>query len=197
MSGEHPNPWAGAVITKLTPIRAGQPLAFFDERFPLLEATLVGCTLRRTRLGRLWCSPPKLRRQLPDGTTQYDDIVVGRWWSRVAVLGSQHRGDQALRTRAADTAARRPRRIWLAATARRTWMGAWPMTARAPKLHEFQFAPRALPARKKIPIEVTPLELHRLIRSIEAEAMSAIDEGKDGYADFLFVRVAELREAGR
>jgi hypothetical protein len=76
MSGEHPNPWAGAVITKLTPIRTGQPLAFFDERFPLLEATLVGCTLRRTRLGRLWCSPPKLRRQLPDGTTQYDDIVA-------------------------------------------------------------------------------------------------------------------------
>jgi hypothetical protein len=71
------------------------------------------------------------------------------------------------------------------------------MTARAPKLREFQFAPRALPDRKKIPIEVTPFELHRLIRSIEAEAMAAIDEGKDGYADFLFVRVAELREAGR
>jgi hypothetical protein len=75
MSTERPNPWTGAVIVKLTAIRSGNPIAFFDLRAPLLEATIVGCTLRRTKAGRLWCSPPKQRRQLPDGTTQYDDIL--------------------------------------------------------------------------------------------------------------------------
>jgi hypothetical protein len=37
--------------------------------------TLAGCTLRRTKAGRLWCSPPKQRRHLPDGTTQYDEVL--------------------------------------------------------------------------------------------------------------------------
>jgi hypothetical protein len=74
-STERPNPWTGAIIVKLTTIRSGSPLCFFDLRVPLLEATIVGCTLRRTKAGRLWCSPPKQRRQLPDGTIQYDDIL--------------------------------------------------------------------------------------------------------------------------
>ena len=56
-------------------IRSGSPLASFDVRFPLLEATIVGCTLRRTKAGKLWCSPPKQRRQLPEGTTQSGDVV--------------------------------------------------------------------------------------------------------------------------
>jgi hypothetical protein len=75
MSTERPNPWNGAVVTKLSIVRTGSPIAFFDLRVPLLEATIIGCTLRRTKAGRLWCSPPKQRRQLPDGTIQYDDIL--------------------------------------------------------------------------------------------------------------------------
>jgi hypothetical protein len=73
---EHPNPWAGAVIIKIASPRSGSPIAFFDARFPLLEATLAGCTLRRTKAGRLWGAPPKQRRLLPDGTVQYDDMLV-------------------------------------------------------------------------------------------------------------------------
>jgi hypothetical protein len=69
------NSWTGAVITKLTVVRSGSPIAFFAVRVPLLEVTFVGCTLRRTKAGRLWCAPPKQRRQLPDGTTQYEDIL--------------------------------------------------------------------------------------------------------------------------
>jgi hypothetical protein len=76
MNIDRPNPWAGAVVVKLTPIRGGSPIAFFDARFPAIEATIVGCTLRRTKVGRLWCSPPKQRRLLSDGTTQYDDIIA-------------------------------------------------------------------------------------------------------------------------
>jgi hypothetical protein len=75
MLGTRPSPWAGAVIVKLTPIRSGAPIAFFDVRFPLIEATIIGCTLRRTKTGKLWCAPPKLRRQLPDGTTEWSDFV--------------------------------------------------------------------------------------------------------------------------
>jgi hypothetical protein len=71
----HPNPWAGATIIKLAIIRGGSPIAFFSARFPLIEATFVGCTLRRTKSGRLWCSPPKQRRLLSDRTTQYDDLI--------------------------------------------------------------------------------------------------------------------------
>jgi hypothetical protein len=75
VSPERPNPWNGAVITKMSVVRSGNPIAFYSVRVPLLEATLIGCTLRRTKAGKLWCSPPKQRRQLPDGTTQYDDIL--------------------------------------------------------------------------------------------------------------------------
>jgi hypothetical protein len=58
-------------------------------------------------------------------------------------------------------------------------------------------APRALLVRPLIAIEITPSELYRLIRSLEAEAVMAADIGLDDYGDFLFRRVAELREAGR
>jgi hypothetical protein len=70
-----PNPWAGAVVVKLTVIRTGWPIAFFTPRFPLLEATIVDCTLRRTKAGRLWCAPPKRKRVLADGTAQFDDVI--------------------------------------------------------------------------------------------------------------------------
>jgi hypothetical protein len=75
MSTQRANPWTGAIILKLTPIRAGTPIAFFDARFPMLEGTMHGCTLWRTRAGKLWVAPPKQKRVLPDGTAQYDDII--------------------------------------------------------------------------------------------------------------------------
>ena len=58
-------------------------------------------------------------------------------------------------------------------------------------------APRALLVRSPIAVELTPSELHRLIRSLEAEALGAVEIGLDDYADFMFRRIAELREAGR
>jgi hypothetical protein len=70
-----PNPWAGAIIVKLAPIRSGSPIAFFNVHFPLLELVLIDCTLRRTKAGRLWCAPPKRKRVLADGSAQYDDII--------------------------------------------------------------------------------------------------------------------------
>jgi hypothetical protein len=72
---QRPNPWTGAVIVRLSVVRSGSLLAFFDVRFPLLEARFAGCTLRHTKAGRLWCSPPKQRRQLPDVSTQYSDLI--------------------------------------------------------------------------------------------------------------------------
>jgi hypothetical protein len=59
------------------------------------------------------------------------------------------------------------------------------------------FAPRALLVRSTVTVTLTPGELHKLIRAHEAEAEQAIADGRDDYADFLFRRVAELREAGR
>ena len=59
------------------------------------------------------------------------------------------------------------------------------------------FAPRALLAHPLIVVEITPSELHRLIRSLEAEVTAAIDDGRDDYADFVLLRVAQLREEGR
>ena len=56
-----PNPWAGCSIIKIMLIRSGSPIAFFSVHFPLLELVLVDCTLRRTKLGRLWCSPAAQR----------------------------------------------------------------------------------------------------------------------------------------
>jgi hypothetical protein len=60
-----------------------------------------------------------------------------------------------------------------------------------------RFAPRALLVRPRVAVELTAAELYRLIRSLEAEAVAAAEIGMDDYADFLFRRIAELREAGR
>jgi hypothetical protein len=76
MSAARPNLWAGAIITKLTPIRSGTPVAFFDLHAPLLEATFCGCTLRTTKAGKLWAAPAKQRRVLPDGTTEWSDFIA-------------------------------------------------------------------------------------------------------------------------
>ena len=71
-----PNAWSGCAIVKLSVVRSGSPIAFFDLHAPLLEATLPGCTLRHTKAGRLWCSPPKQKRLLPDGTTEWSDLIT-------------------------------------------------------------------------------------------------------------------------
>jgi hypothetical protein len=76
MSTERPNPWSGAVVTKLSVVRSGNPIAFFDLRAPLLEATYCGCTLRTTKAGKLWAAPAKQRRVLPDGTTEWSDLIA-------------------------------------------------------------------------------------------------------------------------
>ena len=54
-------------------------------------------------------------------------------------------------------------------------------------------APRALLHRLLIPIEVTSSELHRLVRSLEAEAMAAIADGRTDYADFLLRKLNEFQ----
>jgi hypothetical protein len=58
-------------------------------------------------------------------------------------------------------------------------------------------APRSLLVRSTITVELTATELHSLIQAKEAEAVQAEAEGKVDFADFLFRRVAELREATR
>jgi hypothetical protein len=73
---ERLNPWHGAVIVKLSVVRSGNPIAFFDLRAPLLEATFCGCTLRTTKAGKLWAAPAKQRRVLPDGTTEWSDFIA-------------------------------------------------------------------------------------------------------------------------
>ena len=60
------------------------------------------------------------------------------------------------------------------------------------------FAPRSLPVRLTIAVELHPDELYKLIRTLEAEAIAAADHPEQvGYADYLFQRIAALREAGR
>ena len=60
------------------------------------------------------------------------------------------------------------------------------------------FAPRSLAGRQTIAVEMSSDELHRLIRLIEAEtSRAASDPDQTGYADYLFHRIAYLREAGR
>jgi hypothetical protein len=71
-----PNPWQGSIVVKLTTIRSGNPICFFDLRAPLLEATFCGCTLRRTKASKLWAAPAKQRRVLPDGTTEWSDFIA-------------------------------------------------------------------------------------------------------------------------
>lgn len=58
--------------------------------------------------------------------------------------------------------------------------------------------PRSLLRRRTITLDVTPTELHDLIETINAKAIraAACPEQED-FADFLFQRVAQLREAGR
>jgi hypothetical protein len=60
-----------------------------------------------------------------------------------------------------------------------------------------RFTPRALLRRQFITVDLTPSELHRLVRALEAEATAATADGRDDFADFLLRRVAELREASR
>lgn len=58
-------------------------------------------------------------------------------------------------------------------------------------------APRALLRRPKLAVELTPSELHILIAALEQRATAAADDGIDDFADFLFCRIAELRETAR
>jgi hypothetical protein len=60
------------------------------------------------------------------------------------------------------------------------------------------FAPRALLHRQLIDIAVPPFELSVLVASLETLATHAAeDPARVDYADWLFCRVAELREACR
>jgi hypothetical protein len=62
----------------------------------------------------------------------------------------------------------------------------------------FFFPSRSLPTHSIVTIEVTPRELHRLIRVLEDEAVKAADDVDQlDFADYLFQRVAALREAAR
>jgi hypothetical protein len=56
--------------------------------------------------------------------------------------------------------------------------------------------PRPLLCRTVITIEVTPAELHKLIRALEDDAYAAIERGQDDFADCVLRCVSELREAG-
>lgn len=59
-------------------------------------------------------------------------------------------------------------------------------------------APRSLLVRETITVEVYPVELHDLIELLTARAVRALmDPDQIGYADYLFTRIAALREAGR
>ena len=60
------------------------------------------------------------------------------------------------------------------------------------------FAPRALLRQMMIPIEVSPLELSVLVAALERRACRvANDPDMIDFAQFLFDRVAQLREAAR
>jgi hypothetical protein len=60
------------------------------------------------------------------------------------------------------------------------------------------FAPRALLRRSMITVEISPLELSVLIEALERRACQTADDPEMvDFADFLFRRVAELREVGR
>jgi hypothetical protein len=61
-----------------------------------------------------------------------------------------------------------------------------------------RFAPRALLCRSLISIEVSPSELSLLIETLTAKAVRAAENSEQiDFADFLFRRVTELREAFR
>jgi hypothetical protein len=60
------------------------------------------------------------------------------------------------------------------------------------------FAPHSLPTRGFITAHVTPHELHRLIRLLEVDAVRAAEDvDQIAFVDYLFQRVAALREAAR
>jgi hypothetical protein len=59
-------------------------------------------------------------------------------------------------------------------------------------------APRSLPTRDLISVHVTPRELYRLIRLLEADAVQAAEDvDQEDFADYLVQRAATLREAVR
>jgi hypothetical protein len=61
-----------------------------------------------------------------------------------------------------------------------------------------RFAPRALLLRPAITTELTAFELHLLIEALQVRACRAADDPDQiDFADYLFRRVAELREALR
>jgi hypothetical protein len=61
-----------------------------------------------------------------------------------------------------------------------------------------RLAPRALLRRSLISAQVTPSELSLLIETLTAKALRAAEDPEQvDFADFLFRRVAELREAFR
>jgi hypothetical protein len=58
--------------------------------------------------------------------------------------------------------------------------------------------PRALLNRTLITVQVTASELHTLIEALETKAAKAAEDGDQiDFADFLYRRCAELREACR
>jgi hypothetical protein len=61
-----------------------------------------------------------------------------------------------------------------------------------------RFAPRALLHRSLISVQVAPSELSLLIEMLTAKALRAAEDPEQvDFADFLFRRVAELRDAFR
>jgi hypothetical protein len=60
-----------------------------------------------------------------------------------------------------------------------------------------RLVPRALLCRTLITIQVTPAELHKLIRALEDDAYSAFEGRQVDFAYYVLGRVSELREAGR
>jgi hypothetical protein len=61
-----------------------------------------------------------------------------------------------------------------------------------------RFAPRALLSRPLITIEVTSSELSMLVEALNTRACRAAEDPEQiDFADYLFRRVAELREAFR
>jgi hypothetical protein len=60
------------------------------------------------------------------------------------------------------------------------------------------FPPCALLNRTAITVRLFPSELYTLIRELEARALMAANHADTAeYADYLFCRIAELREAMR
>ena len=68
-----------------------------------------------------------------------------------------------------------------------------PMTPRA-----HAFAPRSVLRRHMIKVQLTPSEIYVLIEALEAQAERAAQcFDQTDFADYVFQRVAELRETAR